>query len=308
MRSKLLTLVAALLWDRALGEPHEMIHPVVGVGKAVDFATRHGLRGNPRQDMARGIISAAGLPIVALGAAGASRRFVRRFGTIPAFAWNVFLLKSTFAIKAMYQTGSEVADALEREDLVEARSAAAKIVSRDVSQLGPGGIASAAVGSITENVTDTAVGPLLAYGALGLPGAIAYRSINTLDAMTGYRDHREYFGKASAKLDDVVNLIPARISGGVVVTSAMFTGLDSRNAVTTMFREHGETPSPNGGWPIAAASGALGIEIEKVGYYRVGKRFRQPDAPDVRRSLTLFGGAAAVGAAIAAGIILARRR
>ncbi|MCH7734635.1 MAG: cobalamin biosynthesis protein CobD [Chloroflexi bacterium] len=307
MRQRLLILGAALLWDRFFGEPPARVHPVVGVGKVIDAAMEHGIRGDPRKDQARGVIMAVAIPMAVFGMTAAAMGALGRLGSIPAILGGAFLLKSSFAISAMETEGRRVAAALAAGDLPGARESLSGIVSRDVSALDESGVASAAISTIAENVADSAVGPMLAYGVFGVPGAMAYRAINTMDTMAGYRDHRADFGRAAAKLDDAANWVPARVAGGAVVASAAMRGMDSRSAARTMLRQHSRTESPNGGWPIGATAGALGVEVEKVGHYRLGPESRSAEGPDIDRSLRLFAGAAAVGAVIAAGLILARR-
>ena len=307
MRRRLLILGAALLWDRYFGEPPARVHPVVGVGKVIDRAMEHGIRGDRREDQARGLLMAVGVPVAVFGMTATAMGALGRLGSIPAIVGRAFLLKSSFAISAMETEGRRVSAALGAGDLPGARESLSGIVSRDVSALDESGVASAAISTIAENVADSAVGPMLAYGIFGVPGAMAYRAINTMDTMAGYRDHRADFGRAAAKLDDAANWVPARVAGGAVVASAAMTGMDSRSAVRTMLREHSRTESPNGGWPIGATAGALGVEVEKVGHYRLGPEGRKATPPDIDRSLRLFAGAAAVGAVIAAGLIMARR-
>ena len=308
MWTRLATLVLALAWDAYLGEPPERIHPVVGMGRAVDAASRRGMTGDARVQTARGAMLAGALPLVAFAAGTVVTRSLRALGSIPAMIGGAFLLKSTFAIAGMHRAGNRVSQRLAAGDLPAARAAVGEIVSRDVSDLDASGVASTAVGSIAENVTDSAVGPLLAYGLLGIPGALAYRAVSTMDSMIGYPDHRRHFGRAAARLDDVVNWLPARIGGASVVAASAASGLDSRAAWRTMIDEHGRTESPNGGWPIGAAAGALGVEIEKVGHYRLGPPGERPDRKDIDRSLRLFTGAAAVGVLMAALLVAARSR
>lgn len=305
MWTRLATLGLALLWDAFLGEPPAAVHPVVGMGRVVDMASKRGLSGDARSQMARGAMLAGALPLATFAAATVAMRALRAFGSIPAIIGGAYLLKSSFAVSGMRDAARRVSQALEDDDLTHARAAVAEIVSRDVSGLDESGLASAAVGSIAENVTDSAVGPLLAYGAFGVPGALAYRAVNTMDTMIGYRDHREHFGKPAARLDDAVNWIPARVSGAAVVAASAGSGMDTRAAWRTMLREHGRTDSPNGGWPISATAGALGIEIEKVGHYKLGPPGVRPRQEDIERSLRLFTRAATIGAVLAAGLVIA---
>lgn len=302
---KLGTLGLALAWDRYFGEPPDDVHPVVWMGKAA-----RKLMGKPtgdaRQDFARGLAVAVGLPVASAVAGALVMRELRRAGALPALIGGAFLLKSTFAVRAMNEHARRVEASLKEGDTEGARKAAGMIVSRDVSKLDAAGIANTAVGSVAENVTDSVTGPLLAYALFDVPGALAYRAVNTLDAMYGYHGEYEYLGKAAARLDDAVSYIPARIAGPAVVATAAALGMDAPGAARTMARENSRTPSPNSGWPIGAAAGALGVEIEKVGYYRLGPPGKKVRTRDIDRSLKLFNGAAAVTALLAAAIIVDR--
>lgn len=190
-----------------------------------------------------------------------------------------------------------------------ARESLSRIVSRDVSELDDSEIASATISSVAENVTDSVVGPLVAYGAFGLPGAAAYRAIDTLDSIIGYRGKYEHLGKAAAKLDDAASYVPARLAGGAVVAAASVTpGYDGPSSARTMIEQHDRTESPNGGWPIGAMAGALEVEVEKTGHYRLGPEGKRPAARDIRRANRLFAGAALVAIGIAAGLIIAKGR
>jgi adenosylcobinamide-phosphate synthase len=304
---KLAVLGAALAWDRLLGEPPERIHPVVGMGKITDAALSAGISGNPRRDRFKGAMLAAGLPLAVLAATSLAERGLGKLGTVASILGGAFLLKSTFAIRSMDDEVSAVSDGLRQGDVEEARASLSRIVSRSTSGYSEDQVASAAISSVSENVTDSAVGPLLMYGLFGLPGAMTYRAINTLDTMVGYEDHRRHFGEASARLDDVVNLVPARVSGAIVVAAAAVSGMDAGRSARTMIDEHQRTPSPNGGWPIGAAAGALGVEVEKLGEYSLGPAGVRPGHKDVDRGLKLFKRAALMGAAVAAGVIVAKR-
>jgi adenosylcobinamide-phosphate synthase len=151
------------------------------------------------------------------------------------------------------------------------------LVSRDASALDAGLLTSAAVESLAENTVDSIVAPLLAYASGGLPGAFAYRAINTLDAMIGYRGAYEYLGKAAARLDDLVNFVPARISAGLVIAGGALAGGEVGLGVRTL-RTHGSrTASPNAGCSMAAMAGLLGITLEKPGHYVLGDPSPAPD-------------------------------
>ena len=180
-------------------------------------------------------------------------------------------------------------------DLHAARALAGRdLVSRDTSLLDAGEVASAAIESVAENLTDSLVAPLLYYLVAGLPGAWAYRVINTADAMVGYRTGRlEYLGKVAARLDDVVNLLPARLAALALVMAARVAGADGRGARAVLSRDHARTASPNAGWTMSAMAGALGVTLAKRDAYRLGDG-TSPDASDVARAVRVAGAASAL--------------
>jgi adenosylcobinamide-phosphate synthase len=198
--------------------------------------------------------------------------------------------------RAAGEPATGVAADLERGDLPAARAGAGRhLVSRPTDRLGAPHVASAAVESVAENLTDSVVGPLAVYAVLGLPGAAAYRAVNTADAMIGYRTGAlEHFGKVAARLDDALNLVPARIAALALVAAAAGVGSPAR-AVAAAWRDAGRTASPNAGCTMAAMAGALGVTLEKPGHYRLGAG-PLPGAADVRRAVRVMGRAAALSA------------
>ena len=303
----LLTLGLAVILDRLFGEPPEKVHPVAWMGRAVDAIGKP--TGDKDTDLFRGLVAAAALPLASVAIAAAVGRLLNRAGPIPSILGGAFLLKSMFAIRAMTDEAAKVDSELEAGSSDSARKSLSRIVSRDVTDLDDSQIASATISSVAENVTDSVVGPLVAYGAFGLPGAAAYRAIDTIDSMIGYRGKYEHLGAAAAKLDDAAGFVPSRLAGGAVVAaSSVLPGYDAPASARTMIKQHDRTESPNGGWPIGAMAGALGVEIEKTGHYRLGPKGARPSARDIRRANRLFAGAALVAVGIAAGLIIAKGR
>ena len=190
------------------------------------------------------------------------------------------LLKTTFSVRMLHTEAAKVRSFLAQGDLAAARGRMPSLVSRDPSALTAGQAGAAAIESVSENMSDSFIGPWLAFALFGLPGAFAYRAINTMDSMIGYRGAYEYLGKAAARLDDLVNLLPARLTGLFIVTaSAILPGQRARDSWRTMWREHGLTPSPNAGWPMSGMAGALQLRLEKVssqGGYCLGAAYPLP--------------------------------
>lgn len=219
-------------------------------------------------------------------------------------ALSVWLLKTTFSLRALVERARAVEDALARGDEERAREELAHLVSRPRADLDAAHAASAAVESVAENLTDSYVAPLFWYAAGGLPLALAYRAVNTADAMIGYRGRYERLGKASARADDALGYLPARASALALAAAAPIVGLDGRSAIDVAVRDHARTASPNAGWTMAAAAGALRVWLEKIGEYRLGDG-APPGAADVRRARHLVLAAAAI--ATLAGVAVVRR-
>jgi adenosylcobinamide-phosphate synthase len=195
---------------------------------------------------------------------------------------------------------------LERGDLAMARHGLRSLCSRDPSALGATELAAGAVESVAENASDSVVAPLFYYAVLGLPGALAYRAINTLDAMIGYRGKYEYLGKAAARLDDAANLIPARITAALLLVAGALTRKDLRGGWGVLRRDGATTASPNAGRPMAAIAGLLAVELEKPGQYRLGAPAAAPTAATIAAAWRLVVIVFAAAALLCAAAILAR--
>jgi adenosylcobinamide-phosphate synthase len=213
-------------------------------------------------------------------------------------AFLVTILKLSFSLRNLAASAERIALQLEAGRLVGARSSLRALVSRPTDQLDAAQAASAAIESMAENLSDSLVAPLLYYALFGLPGALAYRAANTLDAMIGYHGEYEELGKAAARLDDALNLLPARLSAFLLVTAAWLGFGDGRTAWSTLRQDHARTQSPNAGWPMSATAGALKVRLGKVGHYELGKSFTDPSPKDIRRAVRLCCAAAVLGIAV----------
>ncbi len=280
---------AALALDRALGEPPASLHPVVWLGKVIaaldEWAPAHAA---PRVQLAYGAVLAGATLTVAAVPAWALQRACRRLPVLVQAVVLALALKPAFAWRALEEHVQRVGDALQAEDVPAARTALSMIVSRQTAGLDAPRLAAGAIESLAENLSDSVVAPLLWYAAGGLPAAWAYRAANTMDAMIGYRTERyEHLGKPAARLDDALNWLPARLTALALAALAGLAGGDSRRAWRTLGRDGGATASPNAGRPMAAMAGALGVELEKVGHYRLGRGLAHPTGTDVKRAIRL---------------------
>jgi adenosylcobinamide-phosphate synthase len=229
----------------------------------------------------------------AVALAGLGRLLEEMLARLPApLGWlaEAGLLKMMFSLGGLAGAAGEVETALEAEDLPKARRLVHwHLVSRDTSALGESQVVAATIESVAENTSDGVVAPLFYYALSGLPGALAYRFINTNDAMLGYRDITyEWLGKIPARLDDLANLLPARITAGLITLAAALVGEDAARAWRAWRRDAGKTASPNAGHPMSAMAGALGVELEKVGHYQLGTGGRPPARGDIKRAVRLI--------------------
>jgi adenosylcobinamide-phosphate synthase len=299
-------LLAALGADLLLGEPPPALHPVVWIGRVARAAERRIGPAEPGQPprpplvlLASGALVAVGIPaLFALGAAFATRSG----GFFPFVGWllGVWLTKSTFALRALGRAAREVARPLRAGDLPAARQALRALCSRDAGQLDERQLAAGAVSSLAENCCDSFVAPLFFFALAGLPAAMFYRAVNTLDAMIGYHGRHEHFGKAAARLDDLLNFVPARLTALLLLAGGKLVGLDARAGWRILQRDGGKTPSPNGGRPMAAMAGLLGVTLEKPGHYRLG----DPGVPVGPEAIDRAWQVVTRGAALAAALTL----
>lgn len=275
-----MSVVLAMLIDRWLGEPPRRLHPVVWLGCYLD---RIGKRLPARPPAAAFVLGMtawlAGAALVAIAYAGAGTLLAECPPLVAVLA-TALLLKPLFALRMLLVEVASVEQAL-AEDLECGRQRLRRIVSRDTTCLDAGEVRESALESLAENLSDSVVAPLFWFALCGLPGAAVYRFANTADAMWGYRGRWEWAGKFAARADDVLNLIPARIT-------ALALALAGRNRGEVLRRlplEAAHTPSPNSGWPMAALALSLGLRLRKPGAYALNERGSAPTATHIAAAL-----------------------
>jgi adenosylcobinamide-phosphate synthase len=287
----------AIAVDALVGWPDWLFarigHPVTWLGRLIGALDARCNREGDAPSMRRAAGVAAALIVIALAAClGFAVQSVvgvglGRIAIVGIIAWPFLALRS------LYDHVADVAQLLQAGDLEAARSAVAKIVGRDPAMLDGAGIARAAIESLAENTSDGVVAPLF-WGALfGLPGIIGYKAVNTLDSMIGHRTARhEQFGWAAARIDDVANFIPARVTG---VVFALLAPRPSE-ALSCMIADARRHRSINAGWPEAAMAGALGVRLSGPRIYHghvadepwLNGEARDPGGADVRLGLKLY--------------------
>jgi len=266
----IIILLSAIIIDLALGDPPNAFHPVAWMGKVISFLCRAGAS----LPNAAQFIYGLAIVLFAVGLFTTPVYFLFVYLKSLSFTAYVIvgalLFKSTFSLRVLRGAALRIKRLLLEDKLAEARLELRALVSRDTADLDKSQVISATVESVAENSGDSFVAPLFYFLLFGIPGAIAYRIINTFDAMIGYRGQWEYLGKFAAWADDVANFIPARISALLMVMAARICRKDTSGAWRIMVRDHSQTPSPNAGWTMSAMAGALGVQLEKKGHYRLG--------------------------------------
>ena len=274
-------LTAALAIDRWVGEPPVRIHPVVWMGSLIGWA-----RDRAPSGRARRFVWGVGMATLLPAAASLLVLPVLLPWVGPLYA--VWLVTSCFAARGLVDAGQRLASHAEANELEEARGALGWLCSRDPTQLSLTELTAAATESVVENASDSVVAPMVWYALAGLPGLVAYRCVNTLDAMVGYRDRYEWLGKASARLDDLLNLLPARLTALALLAAGWLTpGCDVQRGWQVLWRDRNATSSPNAGWPMAATAGLLGVELAKVDHYTLGAGLAQSSAASLRLACRL---------------------
>jgi adenosylcobinamide-phosphate synthase len=299
-------LAVALGADISMGELGGPWHPVAIVGRLLDQGFRPWRGRAPLIEFAGGAGALVAVTAMAASLGWAVERSAGR-GLSRALLVGL-VLKPTFSIRRLLDEGWGVADSLEAGHLDEARDRLRALVSRPTGSLGPQLAASAAIESVAENLADSVAAPLLFYVLFGLPGAAAYRVVNTADAMFGYRGETEWLGKAAARLDDLLNWLPSRLSALAVTGAVSISGgkTPALRAWRTWRREGCRTASTNAGRPMAAMAGALGCRLEKTGQYVLGEDLPEPGPKDVRAAVRLVG--LATGLLVAAALVAGARR
>jgi adenosylcobinamide-phosphate synthase len=291
---------AALVVDWTIGEWPAAIHPVVWMGKVIGLFERVAPRAGAGRQLAFGTAMALGVPALFAAASALVLAKARTFPVLELVA-GVVLLKSTFALRALASAARKVERALSADRIDDARFGLRSLCSRDPSNLGPPELVAATIESVAENASDSFVAPILYYALFGVPAAIAYRAVNTLDAMIGYHGRYEWLGKASARLDDVLNWIPARLTATLLLFAGLLGGKRASRAWSTWRRDARTTESPNAGRPMAVMAGLLGVELEKAGHYRLGDPVEPLSVAKIGEARRVLG----IAAALAIGIVSA---
>lgn len=296
------TLVFAIIFDIIIGELPSKIHPVVIIGKIIDFFTDLFIKIRNKISGLLLFLSTTIVSTVIL--------FVL-FSVINLNFYLMFivyglLLSSTFSIKILLSSANDISNDL-KEGIEKARKSVSYLVSRNTNELSEKLIVSATIESLTENITDSYISPIFYFTIISAIGLLftdnlntfillfiillipfLFRISNTLDAMVGYENNKlKYIGYVPAKIDDILNYIPARISGFLVVISAFILKLDWKNSYKIMLRDARKCPSPNSGFTMASTAGALNIQLVKKDIYILGDNTVEIDVLHISKAIKL---------------------
>jgi adenosylcobinamide-phosphate synthase len=299
-------LALAYALDLLLGDPEWFPHPVRGFGSLIRTGERLLRRGGPRQELLAGAALTGSVVAIAW-----------TLGRPRNAGWQVLLAWSALATRSLLDEASAVIRALEAEDLDLARRRLARIVGRDTGDLDESEIARAVIETLAESACDGILAPLFWLAVGGVPGAMAYKAVNTLDSMIGHWEPPyRYFGRAAARLDDAANFIPARLTALGIVAAAKFQGLDARGAREIWLLDGDKHASPNAGQCEAAMAGALGVRLGGANSYDgqvhhaplLGGEGRPASARDARAALSMVAIVSALAFGAGFLVALARRR
>ena len=287
MAEYLLIISLALALDLTLGEPPNAIHPVAWMGKVIALLERGNKSPSHTAQFVYGVVMALFTMALFIAPAYFLLVYLKSISFIGYVIAGAVLLKLTFSLKGLRQAAGRIKKLLQNDKLDEARFELRALVSRDTKELAEPLLISATVESVAEGTCDSGVAPLFYFLLLGIPGAIGYRVVNTLDAMIGYHGKYEYLGKFASRLDDILNFIPARLTALLMVLAAFLSGKDRRGAWRVVRSDHTKTESPNAGWPMSAMAGALNVQLTKTGHYKLGKAASPLTATTIDASLSL---------------------
>ncbi len=269
--------LGALVVDTILGDPRSKYHPVVLIGNCISFYENILYKKNttPKYQIILGISTVL---LVLMSVMIIVTGFLFIGGTIHPVVYSIVSLLCLYIAispRCLAEAGIEIANLLRKQDILEARRKVGWIVGRKTSDLDESEITRATIETVAENTVDGIISPLFWFVLLGPWGAIAYRTINTMDSMLGYKNDRYlYFGRFAARLDDVVNYIPARITFVLFVIAALLCGKDWKHALRIAARDAAKHPSPNGGYAEAPVAGALHIRLGGHNVYHDKVTFR----------------------------------
>lgn len=309
-----IALAAGFILDLLIGDPRWLYHPVCLIGKLITVLEK-GIRKifpeTEKGELFGGLLEVLFVCLFSFGIPGIVLYFL--YGALPIAGCilETFWCYQLLATRSLKDESMKVYDRLVNGTIEEARYAVSMIVGRDTKELSVEGVTKAAVETVAENCSDGVIAPMVYMAIGGVPLMFLYKGINTMDSMLGYKNEKYlYFGRCAAKLDDLANYIPARISGWLMVAAAFFAGMDVRNAARIYKRDRRNHASPNSAQTEAAMAGALQVQLAGNAYYfgklyekpTIGDRIRAVKPEDISRANRLLYATAILGVVLCLGI------
>lgn len=284
-RIVIILLLSSML-DFIFGDPLKIPHPIVYIGKLISGFEKILSPDSTKRDVPKGVLIFILTVIISFVIPFVVLLILYRINFCLGLILEIFWSFQILAARTLGIEAYKVKKYLDKGNLKEARRALSMIVGRDTSKLTEEDITKAVVETVSENTTDGIVSPLIAIAIGGAPLGFAYKAVNTLDSMIGYKSEKYFFfGKASAILDDVVNYLPARLTGiSMCFASALISGLSAKGAWRVMMRDHAKHASPNGGWTEGATAGALGVRLGGDATY-FGVLYKKASLGDPKRNI-----------------------
>lgn len=302
-----IALAAGFLLDLIFGDPRWLYHPVCLIGKLISVLEKGIRRIFPKTnagELAGGVVETVLVCLFSFGVPAVILFLLYGHFPVAGVILETFWCYQLLATRSLKDESMKVYDRLVNGTIEEARHAVSMIVGRDTQELTDTGVTKAAVETVAENCSDGVIAPMIYMAIGGAPLMFLYKGINTMDSMLGYKNDKYlYFGRCSAKLDDVANFFPSRISGWLMVAAAFFCGMDGKNAAKIYRRDRRNHASPNSAQTEAAMAGALDVQLAGNAYY-FGKLYEKPtigdpirvvEPEDIRRSNRLMYGTAFLG-------------
>lgn len=298
---------AGFVLDLVLGDPSWLYHPVRLIGHLIartEKIIRNCFPDSKAGERAGGTVLVLIVVIVSTAVPFFLLYFAYRWGMWPGILAESFMCCQLFAVKSLRTESDKVYRALKEEGLIEGRLAVSMIVGRDTEKLSEKGVIKAAVETVAENTSDGVIAPMLYMAIGGAALGFAYKAVNTMDSMVGYNNERyRYFGTAAAKLDDVMNYIPARISAWLMIAAARLCGMDGKGALRIYKRDRQNHKSPNAAQTESVMAGALSVQLAGDAWYfgnlckkpAIGDAVREVETEDIRRAHVLLYGTSVLG-------------
>lgn len=292
MAERIIVLCIGFILDIIIGDPYWLWHPVRRIGKVIElsekillkvFRIKEGRENDIRKKLIAGGIMAIAVIFVSVAVPFVILYLAEKINTYLKIAIECIMCYEMLAMKSLKTESMKVYNALKGGSVENARSAVSMIVGRDTKRLDEEGIIKAAVETVAENTSDGVIAPLIYMMLFGPLGGFFYKAVNTMDSMVGYKNDRYYyFGRVAAKLDDILNYIPSRISAIFMIIAAFILKMDYKNALYIFKRDRYNHASPNSAQTEAVCAGALSVQLAGDAYY-FGKLYKKPTIGDYKR-------------------------